>query len=553
MPRYNLAFPKIQQLLATAYPPGTGYIYSSIVQLSHTPTRSLAEFAMEMLYNAVVGEMVSRAVSFLLAKRQERTAATVQQEDDLLLLRRLLLRSSTIVEEAERRLVTNRAMLQQLQALRTETLRGYYVLDTVRCRATSSDTSEDDQKEEEEAASRGAFTLSRFNPAKRVRVPSGDDDPEAVASAARRLRQLRQVVRSLEGMMVDMKEFVVLLTSYPPMHRQPYSAHMFVDKCMFGRNREKGRVLEFLLQVEPPTSGGGAEAARLGVLPIVGPAHIGKTTLVEHVCYDERVRSHFSLILFYRHSNLPIDETAESFIRDKCVIKHQTSNKKKASVRNQRLLIVIELLSEEDVNEDTWNRLYSASESSVAHGSRMIITSRSDKIVRFGTTHALRLKCLSPEAYWYFFKMTVFGSDDPEQHPNKLVSLAMEMASLMEGSFMFANIGAIILRDHFDTRSWSRAVSRVRDYLQKNISLFGEYTDDIKDKDRPRFSWSLIKQKPNRYCLLYEVYEQEEVPEIPYSDTLAECQPPGEYQILFWKSRIPPYLNYVCKCEIRDM
>ncbi|CAL4913225.1 unnamed protein product [Urochloa decumbens] len=503
---------------------------------------------MEMLYSAALGELVSRAVSFfLLAKREEQAAATAQEEELLQRLRHLLLRSCTVVEEAERRLVTNGAMLRQLRALRNETIRGYYVLDAVRCGASlgggdrRKDGDENNQKEEAEA-SRLAFALSRFNPAKRVRVPSGSGDPEARESGAR-LRELRQAVRGLEDMIGDLKEFVVFLTSYPPMHRQPYSAHMFVDNCMFGRDMEKERIMQFLLQTEPPGA-----PRRLGVLPIVGPAHIGKSTLVEHVCYDERVRSHFCLILFYRHNDL-IDETVASF-REKCVVKHKNDNH--ASSR-QRLLIVIEIL--EDVDEETWNRLYSSGRT-MAHGSRMIVTSRSENIVRFGTTHALRLKCLSTEAYWYFFKMTVFGSDDPGQHP-KLASLAMEMASLMQGSFSFANIGAVVLRDYFNIQSWSRAVTRIREYLQKNVSLFGEYTDDIKDKDRPRFTWSIMNQKPDKYCLLHNVYErgsQEDVPEIPYSDILAMCaQPRGEYDVLFWRSRIPPYLNYVCKCEIRDM
>jgi translation initiation factor RLI1 len=52
--------------------------------------------------------------------------------------------------------------------------------------------------------------------------------------------------------------------------------------------------MEFLLQMEEHPG----SAATLGVLSIVGPAHIGKSTHVEHVCCDERVRDHFSLILF---------------------------------------------------------------------------------------------------------------------------------------------------------------------------------------------------------------------------------------------------------------
>ena len=223
----------------------------------------------------------------------------------------------------------------------------------------------------------------------------------------------------------------------------------------------------------------------------------------------------------------------------------------------KKLLIVIELL--EDVDEETWNRLlHCSSQGSMPGGSRMIVTSRSEKIARLGTTPVLRLKCLPIEAYWYFFRTTLFGSDDPGQYP-ELTSLAMEMANLMQGSFMFANVGAVVLRENFSARSWRRALSRTREYMDKNVSLFGEYPDDIKPTswDHPRVTWSIVQERPDKYCMLYDIYErgsQEEVPEIPFSDMLAGCaHPRGEYEILFWKSRIPPYLSYVCKCEIRDM
>jgi hypothetical protein len=49
-----------------------------------------------------------------------------------------------------------------------------------------------------------------------------------------------------------------------------------------------------LLEPEPER----AEYLGVGVLPVIGRARVGKSTLVEHVCLDERVRSHFSLIVF---------------------------------------------------------------------------------------------------------------------------------------------------------------------------------------------------------------------------------------------------------------
>jgi putative protein kinase ArgK-like GTPase of G3E family len=64
-----------------------------------------------------------------------------------------------------------------------------------------------------------------------------------------------------------------------------------MEKCMFGRQAETEEIISFLLQPEPP----GANS--LQVLPIIGPPRVGKSTLVEHVCYDERVNNRFSSII----------------------------------------------------------------------------------------------------------------------------------------------------------------------------------------------------------------------------------------------------------------
>ena len=52
-----------------------------------------------------------------------------------------------------------------------------------------------------------------------------------------------------------------------------------------------------------------------------------------------------------------------------------------------------------------------------------------EKIARFGTTtttQALRLKCLSTEAFWNFFKLLVFGSADPGEHPARSATAAAQ-------------------------------------------------------------------------------------------------------------------------------
>lgn len=58
---------------------------------------------------------------------------------------------------------------------------------------------------------------------------------------------------------------------------------------MFGRHVEKERIINFLLH-----DGSG----EVDVLPIVGGMGVGKTTLAQHVCDDERVRGHFPVMMY---------------------------------------------------------------------------------------------------------------------------------------------------------------------------------------------------------------------------------------------------------------
>jgi hypothetical protein len=488
-------------------------------------------------------------------------ASVREREEERLMhrLRLLLLRSATIVEEAEGRRVTNRGVLRQLRVLRDAMVRGHYVLDTVRYDAGGGDWREEEDGRKKEMVS--AFASSRFNPAKRARCESSPETTATAGPARRRASsfQLQRMVHSLEAIMAGAKELAVFLTACPPMScRQPYSAYLFLDKCMFGRHAERDQVLEFLLQAEPPEPVTAANPGP-GVLPIVGPALIGKSTLVEHVCNDERVRSHFSLILLHAaagSAGLGGLETMATTLRDNCATKHQNN-----TTEDERWLLIIELSG--DVEDEAWNSLFYSRGRCMPWGSKVILTSRSEKIERFGTTRAVRLRCLSTEAMWYFFKLSAFGSADPDENP-KLASVAMDMAVEARGSFITANVVAAMVRADLSSQQlWCKVLATVRHYMRKNIVLFGEYPDDLKAKDRPRRTWSINKLlKPNESFRMYETYQkcsaqpqQEDLPdpEVTIMDMMFErARPRGRFDMLIWKSVLPPYFSYICPCEIPD-
>ncbi|KAM0872767.1 hypothetical protein ACQ4PT_038500 [Festuca glaucescens] len=294
-------------------------------------------------------------------------------------LERILLRAQVIVDEAEGRRITNQGMLRQLSILRDAMYQGFYALDTLRYRAFEKDGAGDHE------VVNHSWALSKFSCAKRLCLSSSSSTETSQGL------QVEEALDNLRTMIHDISETVIFLTAYPRLHRQPYSMHLQIENCMFGRQVEMERVLNFLLNMPPCSS----RLDRFDVLPIVGPGSCGKSTLVAHVCNDERVRDHLSKIAFFRHGTFRDADIA--ILTD--------------GYAQNRKLIVGEL------NDDLWHRLRLLSRSCAASGSKIIITGRSDKITELGTTQTMTLKDLPHEAFWYFFKAMTFGSTDPGMHP----------------------------------------------------------------------------------------------------------------------------------------
>jgi hypothetical protein len=476
---------------------------------------------MEIFVSAILGDLASRSINFLISKSSKPTA-----EDTVDRLRWVLLRAQVIVDEAIGRHITNHSMLLHLDMLRDAIHRGYYTLDIFRYQSPEKGCQTKDQ-----IVSR-SWSLSK-NFAK---------DPYLFGRNAQILEQLREALDRLSSMIVHADELRMFLTSYPRLYRQPYSMHILLSNCMFGRQMEEQLVVNFLLHIQPH----GAE--ELLVLPIVGPGRVGKSTLVAHACKDERVREHFSEILFLHDHDFTDDEVAtfgEGSVRE-----HK--NCLSSSNKDGRLLVVADLVG--DIEEDAWNRFYSASKQFMLNGSKIIVISRSDTIVKFGTRKALTLKHLSHEAYWYFFKTLTFESVDPETRP-RFGRLAMEIARILNGSLIGANITACFLRNNFNVCFWCKVRTLLREYVQNYFSRFGEHPNDALRDNRSKYL-RRIGTSCEKILIhhQYELSPQEEVPKIVFQDVMYESiRPHGKFEALEWKSQIPPYYNYINVCEIREL
>lgn len=475
---------------------------------------------MEALVSAVLGDLMSRSISFAMDRYYHRSQ-TGGVEENLQRLHRALLRVQAIVEEAERRRITNQAMLRQLQMMREGMYQGYYMLDSLKHQVTR-----------DEEVSDQSSALSRFNPAKRLCLSACTKN---MVPESEEKKKLQKMLASLECILADTKEFVVFLSCYPPLRREPYSTYLWLEKCMFGRQAEQERIINFLLEPEPP----GAD--NFGVLPIIGLARVGKSTLIAHACYDERVRKYFSFIVFFRDNDLVHQ-------RESGVIKHQSLG----SAGNS--LVVIELVG--DVDEGTWRRLlHTLKGGHIAPVSKIIIASRSEKIATFGTTKSLQLEFLHQEAYWCFFKTISFGSTNPEEHPD-LVSIGMEIAAETNGSFLAANIVGGLLRGNLYVQFWFKILKCIKDSINMHLLLFGEHPVDLVRKGRPMYFWRIPKTRS--VFIAYSCYEvcstQHDLPMIRAQDIhTGRANPQGKFEALGWRSSIPPYYSYLASCGLQPL
>ncbi|TVU49972.1 hypothetical protein EJB05_01320, partial [Eragrostis curvula] len=192
-----------------------------------------------------------------------------------------LLRVRIVVEEAEGRHIKNTAMLEQLKLLQVGMYRGYYVLDTFRYRDYQAHNCKHDHGAR---VSSHSFGLSKFNPAKCVQLCGGGSRGHHGGE-----KELQQVIGSLEVTITDASEFIMFLKGCPPLYRRPYSTHLVLEKTMFGRHVEMEYIVNFLKT---------SSVEDFDVLPVVGPIQVGKSTLIEHACADERVRAAFSQIVY---------------------------------------------------------------------------------------------------------------------------------------------------------------------------------------------------------------------------------------------------------------
>ncbi|CAL4916010.1 unnamed protein product [Urochloa decumbens] len=471
---------------------------------------------MEAAISAVATEIFSRIISFLMKTYKDKT----EIDEKLDRMQQLLLRIHAVVEEAEGRYITNHIMLRQLKCLVESMYRGYHILDVFRYKPFLQRIANEDVKSL--SVQWASFSLMPF---KRSRTLSG---------ATRSLPEsndLLSALENLEASIANMNEFVVLLGRCDRC-RRPYDTYLYTDNFMFGRHVEKQRIINILLQ-DPE------ERSTPTVLPIIGGFRVGKKTLVSHVCKNERIKAHFSSIMFINGDSIwRMDEE---------------------KLRNGRMLAVVEFVT--DVDDDDWVKFYSTIRHRAIDGSKVIIISRIENVARFGTVKTVFLNSFTHEEYKYLFKLLAFGSIDEKDNPH-LAAVASELAVLLRGSLITANVIADLLRRNHDFKFWLRMLQRFKGMVvDDNLSMYGEHPKDILDNERPidltiTFSSSCpstLRVMPPRVERDGECSDKK-FDHVSFGDLLTGsiAIPNNKFVLVAWESRLPPYTKLVSDVACYD-
>ncbi|XP_047062707.1 uncharacterized protein LOC124670256 [Lolium rigidum] len=461
---------------------------------------------MEVAMSAVTGELVSRLISFLVNKYHSSSHAQSEEKKMVERLQSLVMRVSTIIEEADRQYITNTGMMMQLKMFSEAMYRGYRVLDILMYQTLQHIGFD-------EVSNDSPSSLYLAIPLKRSRKTTCKHDEKAMHLGA---------LESLEIVVANMAEFVVLLCGCERMSRRPYDIYLYTDNFMFSRHAEKQWLLSFLLQHNDPP-GDCAPA----VLPIIGGAAVGKKTLVAHVCGDERVRTRFPSVLHLNGDNfMRVDQGRTMF---------------------GMMLIIIEFSS--DISDDDWKRFHSFS-MRMSRGSKIIIVGRLTRLARFGSVKPIFLSALSYDELRYLFKTLAFGSIDPAEHP-RLLQIVDEFTEVLhntQGSLVSANTFAYVLRRNLNVQFWRCILNMRIKMVNRNLAKYGVDPTLLIDQGHPVDITDYVLHPLSMTRYKTNVSINKETPIVKFGELVADpsIRPKQDFILVSWESRMPPHNSFSC-------
>lgn len=245
---------------------------------------------------------------------------------------------------------------------------------------------------------------------------------------------------------------------------------------VYGRAEEKSCIIELIKERKSD--------AGLTVLPIVGIAGVGKTTLAQLVYNHQDLKSKFDLWIWIWVSS-SFDETRVTremldFVslgahEGKCRFP-KLPEVLKDRVKSKRVLLILDDIWD-DISDCQWNNLLAPFKPNNAKGSMILVTTRIPSVAKKrGTTGPINLDGLKNADFWLMFKACAFGDENYEEQVS-LGELGRQIAKRLQGNPLAAETAGTLLREHLTIDHWNNIL---KDEDWKSLQLSGGIMSALK-------------------------------------------------------------------------
>ncbi|KAM5567922.1 putative disease resistance RPP13-like protein 1 [Rosa sericea] len=216
----------------------------------------------------------------------------------------------------------------------------------------------------------------------------------------------------IKKMQVKLDELVTELESYSTTEiiqfREPKekaiapSTSLVDESCVFGRDTDKYKLEKMVLSVQE-------EGGNVSVIPIVGMAGIGKTTLAQLVYNDADVHKKFDLKMW-----VSVSLDSGLYMITKSILESATGGKGsqlssldsvqvelQKTLKGKRFLLVLDGICDENLSD--WDQ-FRLSFGAAKKGSKIVMTTRSEISASIDASTSYRLDPLCDNACWEIIK-----------------------------------------------------------------------------------------------------------------------------------------------------
>ncbi|RLN27826.1 hypothetical protein C2845_PM05G17470 [Panicum miliaceum] len=218
---------------------------------------------------------------------------------------------------------------------------------------------------------------------------------------------------------------------------RPETSSFLSESKIFGRQEEVNKILELLgMPSQSNASYKRKRVDRVEVLPIVGLGGVGKTTLAQQICNDRRVNGFFDMILW-------------SCVSDEFDV-----------LDSKRFLLVLDDIWDGvlENNGQEWQR-FCAPLSNTLPESVILVTTRSQRVAdKVRTVDSFQLDGLKDDAFWEFFKVQAFGSENLDKN-QELENIGKSLIPKLKGSPLAAKTIGRLLRMDLNPKHWNNILN----------------------------------------------------------------------------------------------